>query len=66
MTMQSIGLVLYNGWRLAGGAVRHGGDDAQRTQQGGGEGQRWRKGERCGLVEEKREEGMAFIEGGGA
>ncbi|KAG8047841.1 hypothetical protein GUJ93_ZPchr0008g12959 [Zizania palustris] len=53
-------------WRLAGVVARRGSDNTRRRQQGRGEGLRWRKWETCGLVEEKREEGMAFIEGGGA
>ncbi|KAG8077054.1 hypothetical protein GUJ93_ZPchr0006g43973 [Zizania palustris] len=53
-------------WRLARVMAWRGSDNTQWRQQGRGEGLRWRKWERCGLVEEKREEGMAFIEGGGA
>ncbi|KAG8083386.1 hypothetical protein GUJ93_ZPchr0015g6848 [Zizania palustris] len=53
-------------WRLAGVVAWRGGDDTRRRQQGRGEGLRWRKWERCGLVEEKRVEGMAFIEEGDA
>ncbi|KAG8064696.1 hypothetical protein GUJ93_ZPchr0004g39942 [Zizania palustris] len=52
-------------WRLAGVVARRGSDNTWRRQQGRGEGLRWRKWERCGLVEEKREECLAFIGGGG-
>ncbi|KAG8064932.1 hypothetical protein GUJ93_ZPchr0004g40083 [Zizania palustris] len=49
-------------WRLAGVVAWRGSDNTRRRQQGR-EGLRWRKWERCGLVEENREEGHGFYRG---